>query len=224
MISHKPSEVIDIADSITIIRDGTTVESFNVEPGEEVSEDRLIRGMVGRTMESRYPERVSHPGDVLFEVKDWTVEHPENPGRLVADHSSFEIRAGEVVGFAGLMGAGRTELARSLFGRSYGNYLGGHIYLHGKEIAPHSVRHAIDDGLAYCTEDRKMLGLNLLDTIRKTIVSADLPRIAPHHVLDLDKEFQAAEYYRKELSIKTPDVNELVSQLSGGNQQKVVVG
>jgi putative multiple sugar transport system ATP-binding protein len=223
MITHKLNEIAAVADSITIIRDGRSVETIVVQPGEAVDEDRLIRGMVGRELNSRFPEHESHPGEVLFEVRDWTVRHPIVQERLVCDQSSFYVRRGEIVGFAGLMGAGRTELARSLFGRSYGVWEAGQMFLGGKPIAPKSVAAAIEAGMAYVTEDRKTLGFNLLDTIRKTIVSADLKKISPGGVIDLNAEFEAAEQYREELRIKTPNVNEGIIKLSGGNQQKVVV-
>ena len=145
--------------------------------------------------------------------------------RLVCKNSSFHVRRGEIVGFAGLMGAGRTELARSLFGRSYGIYERGQIFLHGKEIAPKNVTEAIESGMAYVTEDRKALGLNLLDDIKITVTSAELKKIATAiGVYDRSAEFHAAEKYRKDLRIKTPNVNTGVNTLSGGNQQKVVVG
>jgi putative multiple sugar transport system ATP-binding protein len=224
MITHKLGEIIAVADSITILRDGRSVGSFALGARPEVSEDQIIQAMVGRELQSRFPAHTSQPGEVLFEVDGWTVRHPVIPDRLVCDRSSFFVRRGEIVGFAGLMGAGRTELARSIFGRSYGVWLGGRIRLDGRDIAPKTVREAIKSGLAYCTEDRKTLGLNLLDTIRRTVVSAELSRVAPRHVLDLNAEFRAAERYRKELRVKTPNVNEGVSKLSGGNQQKVVVG
>ena len=214
MISHKLNEIAAIADSI---------KTINVPTGERVDEDRLIRGMVGRELTSRYPDHTSHPGEVLLEVKDWTIRHPEVTERLVCKGSTFQIRRGEIVGFAGLMGAGRTELARSLFGRSYGRYVKGTMRLHGKEVSPKTVEQAIELGLAYVTEDRKVLGLNLLDAIRTTVVSADLPRISPRGVVDRNAEHVAAEKYRKELRIKTPSVNDGVVTLSGGNQQKVVV-
>jgi len=224
MISHKLNELVEIADTITILRDGKTIETMHNDPADPVPEDRLIRGMVGRPLSSRFPDHTPNHGEVFFEVRDWTVRHPVVPDRLVCDGASFHIRRGEIVGFAGLMGAGRTELARSLFGRSYGVWEGGTMILDGQEIAPKSVRQAIDAGLAYVTEDRKMLGLNLLDTVRRTIVSANLAGIAPNGVLDLDEEYAAAEKYRKELRVKTPSVDEGVGKLSGGNQQKVVVG
>jgi len=223
MISHKLNEIAAVADSITIIRDGKSVETIDVPPGERVDEDRLIRGMVGRELTSRYPERTPNIGEVMFEVKGWTIAHPEIDDRLVCKGSTFNIRRGEIVGFAGLMGAGRTELARSLFGRSYGTYVKGKIFLDGKEIEPKNVEQAIELGLAYVTEDRKVLGLNLLDSIRTTVVSAELDLISPRGVVDRNAEYVAAEKYRQELRIKTPNVNEGVVKLSGGNQQKVVV-
>jgi putative multiple sugar transport system ATP-binding protein len=223
MISHKLNEIAAIADAITIIRDGRSVETITVPNGEQVDEDRLIRGMVGRDLTSRYPDHTSSPGDVLFEVKDWTVRHPEITDRLVCKGASFFVRRGEIVGFAGLMGAGRTELARSLFGRSYGTYVKGQIVMNGREIAPKNVEQAIDLHMAYVTEDRKVLGLNLLDSIRTTVVSAELGQISPRGVVDRNAEYVAAEKYRRELRIKTPSVNEGVVKLSGGNQQKVVV-
>ncbi|MBR1635661.1 MAG: ATP-binding cassette domain-containing protein [Lachnospiraceae bacterium] len=222
MISHKLNEIAEVSDAVTVIRDGQTVESYEVEAGH-VDEDKIIRSMVGRSIENRYPEHESHPGDIIFEVKDWCVEDPEVPGRLVCKNSSFNVRAGEIVGFAGLMGAGRTELMRSLFGRNYGIYKSGTITIKGKTVELHSVEDAIENGIAYVPEDRKNLGLNLLDSIRKTIVSADLKKILTGWLLDADKELAAAEEYRKALRIKTSSVDVGVTTLSGGNQQKVVL-
>ena len=222
MISHKLNEIAEVSDAVTVIRDGQTVESYEVEAGH-VDEDKIIRSMVGRSIENRYPEHESHPGDIIFEVKDWCVEDPEVPGRLVCKNSAFNVRAGEIVGFAGLMGAGRTELMRSLFGRNYGIYKSGTITIKGKTVELHSVEDAIENGIAYVPEDRKNLGLNLLDSIRKTIVSADLKKILTGWLLDADKELAAAEEYRKALRIKTSGVDVGVTTLSGGNQQKVVL-
>lgn len=222
MISHKLNEIEAIADAVTIIRDGRTIERLVKSKGE-LDEDRIIRDMVGRSLDSRFPEREPKIGDVMFEVKEWTVEDENIPGRLLADNSSFHVRAGEIVGFAGVMGAGRTELARSVFGRSFGTYRSGTIHMHGKEIKLPTVESAIKHGLAYVPEDRKTLGLNLLDTIRKTVVAADLDRISRRGLLDENEEFKAAEQFRESMRIKTPDVNRGVITLSGGNQQKVVL-
>src|SRR6478609_6988323 len=200
MISHKLNEIEQIADSITI-----------------------IRGMVGRDLESRFPDHTPDIGEVFFEVRNWTVRHPSVADRLVAKHSDFFVRRGEIVGFAGLMGAGRTELMRSLFGRSYGTYVEGTILKDGKEVRLRSVADAIDAGLAYVTEDRKTLGLNLLDDIKRTTVSARLQRITHGFVVDEREEYNFAEDYRKSLRTKAPTVDEGVAKLSGGNQQKVVL-
>src|SRR5689334_8039715 len=162
MISHKLNEIEAIADTITILRDGKTIESLDVK-GDGVNEDRIVRGMVGRDLSSRFPDHTPKIGDVFFEVRDWTVRHPISSERLVCKNSSFTVRRGEIVGFAGLMGAGRTELAMSLFGRSYGVWLGGRVFKDGKEIQVRSVAEAIANGLAYVSEDRKAIGLNLLD-------------------------------------------------------------
>jgi putative multiple sugar transport system ATP-binding protein len=222
MISHKLDEIEAIADSITILRDGRTIETLDVAAGG-VDEDRIIRGMVGRSLESRFPEHTPHIGDVFFEVRDWTVRHPVVTERLVCKGSSFSVRRGEIVGFAGLMGAGRTELAMSLFGRSYGTFVGGRVFKDAKEIHVRDVAEAIDYGLAYVSEDRKVLGLNLLDDIKRATVSAKLSRISNGQVVDKAKEHTYAEQYRQSLRIKTPTVDEGVSKLSGGNQQKVVL-
>ncbi|MEP6479461.1 MAG: multiple monosaccharide ABC transporter ATP-binding protein [Rhodoglobus sp.] len=222
MISHKLNEIEEIADEITILRDGRTIETLDVAK-DGVDEDRIIRGMVGRVLENRFPERNADIGDVFFEVKNWNVQHPQVSERMVVKNSSFYVRRGEVVGFAGLMGAGRTELAMSIFGRAYGNYLSGQLFKDGKEIRLHNVEQAIDHGLAYVSEDRKALGLNLLDDIKRSVVSAKLGKISSFDVVNKVEEYQSAEAYRKSLRIKTPTVDEGVNKLSGGNQQKVVL-
>ena len=222
MISHKLNEIEQISDSITIIRDGKSVETLDVRE-DGVDENRIIRGMVGRDLESRFPDHTPQIGDVLFEIKDWNVQHATRTDRLVAKNSAFTVRRGEIVGFAGLMGAGRTELMRSIFGRSYGTFLGGTLTLNGKERQLKSVSDAIDAGIAYVTEDRKTLGLNLLDDIKTTTVAAKLKRITHNLVVSETEEFRYAEEYRKEMRTKTPSVEEGVAKLSGGNQQKVVL-
>lgn len=222
MISHKLNEIAAISDSVTIIRDGHTVESYPVEAGQ-VDENKIIHAMVGRSIENRYPEHVSHPGKIIFEVSDWNVEDPCVAGRMICKNSSFNVRAGEIVGFAGLMGAGRTELMRSIFGRNYGIYHGGTIRINGKAVQITSVASAIKHGIAYVPEDRKNLGLNLLDSIRMTIVAANLKAIKKRGLLSFSKELAVAEEYRKSLNVKATNVDTGVSTLSGGNQQKVVL-
>lgn len=223
MISHKLNEIAAISDAVTVIRDGRAVETYPVEAGH-VDEDRIIRAMVGRSIENRYPAHESHPGEIIFEVSGWRVEDPQIPGRMVCKNSNFFVRAGEVVGFAGLMGAGRTELMRSLFGHNYGTFRGGTMKIKGQEVRVTSVASAIRQGIAYVPEDRKTLGLNLIDSIRTTIVSANLRGILRRGFLDFDKELEAAQKYRESLNIKTSSVNVGVTTLSGGNQQKVVLG
>ena len=222
MISHKLNEIAAVSDAVTVIRDGQTVESYPVEAGH-VDENAIIRSMVGRSIENRYPDHESHPGDIIFEVEDWNIEDPEIEGRMVCRNSSFYVREGEIVGFAGLMGSGRTELMRSIFGRNYGIFRSGTVRIRGRDVALRSVEEAIENGIAYVPEDRKNLGLNLLDSIRKTTVSANLKKILTGWLIDPDKELQAAEEYRKAMRIKTSSVDAGVTTLSGGNQQKVVL-
>ncbi|WP_328665718.1 sugar ABC transporter ATP-binding protein [Streptomyces sp. NBC_00322] len=222
IISHKLNEIEAIADSITILRDGRTIETLDVK-ADGVNEDRIVRGMVGRELSSRFPDHTPDIGEVFFEVRDWTVQHPSSDQRLVCKGSTFHVRRGEIVGFAGLMGAGRTELAMSLFGRSYGTYLSGRVFKDGEEIRLKSVADAIRHGLAYVSEDRKSIGLNLLDDIKTSMVAAKLSKIARRGVIDPVREYRIAEEYRASLRIKTPSVDEGVVKLSGGNQQKVVL-
>ncbi|HSN12939.1 MAG TPA: multiple monosaccharide ABC transporter ATP-binding protein [Propionibacteriaceae bacterium] len=223
MISHKLNEIEAISDSITIIRDGRTIETLDVHGGQ-VNEDRIIRGMVGRDLNHRFPDHQPKIGEVILEVKDWTVAHPDDPHRLVVKNASIVVRAGEIVGLAGLMGAGRTEFARSLFGNSYGTKQSGTLALHGKQANLRTVQQAIDAGLAYVTEDRKALGLNLLDTIKLSTTSAGLKKISPAGVVNELLEVRAADQYLKALRVKAPTIEEGVGKLSGGNQQKVVLG
>ncbi|QAY64205.1 sugar ABC transporter ATP-binding protein [Xylanimonas allomyrinae] len=223
IISHKLGEITAVADAITIIRDGRTVETLDVTSGD-VTEDRIIRGMVGRSLDARFPDHTPHIGETFFEVENWTVEHPLLPGRLVSKGASFYVRRGEIVGFAGIMGAGRTELARSIFGRSYGRWISGTVKIDGAEVRLPTVKSAIEHGIAYVPEDRKALGLNLLDTIQDTVVSAALKKVRVRGMLDEALVHSAAEGYRTSLRIKANSVEEGVVKLSGGNQQKVLLG
>ncbi|MGY1689016.1 multiple monosaccharide ABC transporter ATP-binding protein [Geodermatophilus sp. SYSU D01105] len=221
MISHKLNEITAIADNVTVIRDGRTVETLSLHAGE-VTQERIIRGMVGRDLESYYPERESHPGEEVLRVEDWTVWHPTQDRKIV-DGASFTVRAGEVVGIAGLMGAGRTELAMSIFGRAYGRNISGRLFVHGKEIRPRNVAEAIDAGIAYATEDRKHYGLNLIEDIRRNISAAALDKLASRGFVNANEEIKVAEGYRKSMNVKAPSVTSVVGKLSGGNQQKVVL-
>jgi putative multiple sugar transport system ATP-binding protein len=222
MISHKLNEIQMIADSITIIRDGRSIETLDVS-AQQVDEDRIIKGMVGRDLDHRYPPHVSSVGEVLFEIDGWTVQHPHDATRLVVDGATITIRHGEIVGLAGLMGAGRTELARSVFGQSYGRQVAGKLRKDGKPITFKNVRQAIDGGIAYVTEDRKSLGLNMLDSIKVSISAAGLSKIRRGLRVDEKAEMQAADRYRKDLRIKVGSIEHGVNTLSGGNQQKVVL-
>jgi len=222
MISHKLNEIEQIADEITIIRDGRAIETLDISQGA-VDEDRIIRGMVGRDLENRFPHHTPSIGEVMFEVRDWTVMHPQDHGRTVIDSANVSVRKGEIVGIAGLMGAGRTELARSIFGRSYGSRIEGTMTFNGKEIHLKSVSAAIDAGIAYLTEDRKSLGLNLIDDIKTSISSAGLHKLVKGVIVDERQEVTVAQGFRKDMNIKAPSVEAGVAKLSGGNQQKVVL-
>ena len=223
MISHKLNEIEQISDSITIIRDGRTIETLDVK-ADGINEDRIIRGMVGRDLDHRYPPHTPDIGETLFEIRDWTVFHPDDPTRVVVNQANLTVRRGEIVGLAGLMGAGRTELARSVFGQSWGLNITGQVLKHGKPIKLKTVQQAINAGLAYVTEDRKTLGLNLLDNIRVSITSAGLTKIRRNLMVDDKAEIIAANKYLKDMRIKAPTIEEGVGKLSGGNQQKVVLG
>ncbi len=222
IISHKLNEVRRVADTITVIRDGATVSTLDART-EEITENRIVRDMVGRDMSQRYPERTRRAGEMLLEVKDWNVFHPEHATRQVIKDINFHVRAGEVVGIAGLMGAGRTELAMSLFGRSYGQNISGEVKLAGKVIDTSTVAAAIKGGLAYVTEDRKELGLVLEETIQRNITLANLRDVSTSGVINEAEESRVAERYRKAMNIRTPSVFQKVMNLSGGNQQKVVL-
>ncbi|MGS2616093.1 multiple monosaccharide ABC transporter ATP-binding protein [Micromonospora sp. LZ34] len=221
MISHKLNEITAIADSTTVIRDGRTVETLDVR-STAVTQERIIRGMVGRDLASFYPERVSSPGAEVLRIEDWTVRHPTQDRRVV-DSVSLNVRAGEVVGIAGLMGAGRTELAMSVFGRSYGRDITGRLFVHGREVRARTVAEAIDNGIAYATEDRKRYGLNLIDDVRGNISAAALGKLARLGWVDGNQEIKVAEAGRRDMNIKAPSVMAVVGKLSGGNQQKVVL-
>lgn len=222
MISHKLNEIEAISDAVTIIRDGKTIETLDVGAGG-VDENRIIRGMVGRPLQNRYPEHESKPGEVVFEVRDWWVRHPINTERYVCKGANIAVRAGEIVGIAGLMGAGRTELARSVFGRTYGVWERGELKVNGQARNVRTVSDAIKAGIAYLPEDRKALGLNLLDSIKVSTIAAKPQKISSRGVINWHRAAIEAEELRKKLRTKAPSVATGVSTLSGGNQQKVVL-
>ena len=223
IISHKLNEISYVADKITVIRDGQTITTLDKQK-DNFTEDMIISAMVGRSITDRFPKRESHVGEVCFEVKDWCVDHPVFDGIKVCDHINFNLRKGEVLGIAGLMGAGRTELSMSIFGHSYGANIHGHIYMDGKEVSFPTVKSAIKAGLAYVTEDRKGNGLILTESICKNTTAAKPEKISNHYILDFDKERQYSEEMAKEMHTKCATVMEDVGNLSGGNMQKVLVG
>ena len=222
MISHKLNEIAAIADSTTIIRDGKTIETLDMVR-DDVSEDRIIRGMVGRDLEHRFPEHTSNVGTEVLRIEDWTVHHPIQHERVVVNGASITVRRGEIVGLAGLMGAGRTELAMSLFGRAYGANISGRVYKDGQEVHLHSVSDAIDAGIAYATEDRKRYGLNLIEDIKRNISVAALRKLSRRGWVNDNEETKVAQEYRVSMNIKAPSVLAIAGKLSGGNQQKVVL-
>ncbi len=222
IISHKLNEIKTVADKITILRDGGTVETLDCH-SEDISEDRIIKGMVGRDMEDRYPPREPKIGEMLLEVKNWNVFHQHHRDRQFLHDINFTVRAGEVVGIAGLMGAGRTETAMSLFGRSWGHKITGEVRMHGKPVDVSTIERAIDAGLAYVTEDRKHLGLVLNNNIMHNTTLSNLPKVANGGVIDGHKERKVAQDYRKLLRIRSHSIYQETVNLSGGNQQKVVL-
>ena len=224
IISHKLNEIAYVSDKITVIRDGHTIETLDART-DHVSEERIIKGMVGREMTNRFPKRENVTiGDIELEVDNWTVHHPLYPEKKVVDNVSMYVRKGEVVGIYGLMGAGRTELAMSIFGRSYGSNISGELKLNGNSVKHiNSPSEAIKHGIAYVTEDRKGNGLVLPQSIKVNTSLANLDAVSNNMIIDGDKEYAVAEEYRDKLKTKTPSVEQLVGNLSGGNQQKVLL-
>ena len=224
IITHKLNEIIYCADKATIIRDGSTIETL-VKGVDEFSEDRIIKGMVGRAMDDRYPTREHHvSGEIGLEVKNWTVHHPLYPEKIVDDNVSFNVHKGEVVGFSGLQGAGRTELAMSIFGKSYGTDISGEIFVNGKKVELKDPEAAIKNGIAYVTEDRKTNGLILGESIRFNTTLANLEEVCNNGVIDTTKEKKVAEDMTAEMGTKTPSIEQMIGNLSGGNQQKALLG
>ncbi len=222
MISHKLNEICYIADSVTVLRDGQTVADF--PSAKDITEDEIIRQMVGRELSNRYPVREGVKiGEVFFEVEDWCVHHPEFPERVVIDHANIKLRKGEVVGLAGLMGAGRTEFAMSLFGKSYGCHISGKVRKGGKEIDTSTVPKAIENGLAYLPEDRKSCGLVLGETISRNISMANLKRVSKGGVVNPNQEIAETGENAKRFGVKCSSIFQAAGNLSGGNQQKVVL-
>jgi putative multiple sugar transport system ATP-binding protein len=224
IISHKLNELSYVADSITVVRDGRTIETLH-KGVDEFTESRIIKGMVGREMTDRYPRRDGVKiGDVLLELKDWNVYHPDDGERQMLKNISLNVRAGEVVGLAGLMGAGRTELAMSVFGHAYGQKISGECLLNGKPVEMKTVQDAIKHKLAYVSEDRKTYGLVLGDSVKRNMTLSALREFfSKHGIVNGNDEILASEEYREKINVKTNSINQTVGSLSGGNQQKVVL-
>jgi putative multiple sugar transport system ATP-binding protein len=223
MISHKLKEVIAIADTVTVLRDGQTICTLDAKKGE-VSEQVLIKHMVGREIDNIYPKREHKtPGAVVLEVKNWNAYDP-TLGRAILKNVNFQVKKGEIVGFAGLMGSGRTELALSIFGNSVGYKIDGELYVKGEKKTFTHPCDAIAAGVAYVTEDRKGDGLILIQDVKQNITLANLLELAERGVVNDNAEIKIANEYRVSLNIKTPNVEQKVGNLSGGNQQKVSLG
>ncbi|GAU79563.1 L-arabinose transport ATP-binding protein AraG [Fusibacter sp. 3D3] len=222
IISHKLNEVTKISDQITVIRDGHTIETL-IKNIDEISEARIIKGMVGRDLVDRFPKRIPNIGETSFEVKNWTVYDPMDESRKRIDNVNFNVKKGEILGIAGLMGSGRTELAMSIFGRAYGKRITGELYKEGELLVIKDVKHAIRSGFAYVTEDRKTAGLVLIEDIKRNITLANLEKISKRHVVNENMELMVANEYRTKLNIKSSSIHQKTGNLSGGNQQKVVL-
>ena len=222
IISHKLNEVSYVADKITVIRDGSTIETLT-KGVDDFSEARIIKGMVGRELSDRFPKREPHIGEVKMEIKNWNVYHPLYKERKVVDNVNLYVKKGEVLGISGLMGAGRTELAMSVFGKSYGENITGQTFIDGKEVHLNNVSQAIKNGLAYVTEDRKGNGLILSNPIKINTTLANLDEVSNRKVIDKHKEYSVAVEYKEKLKTKCPTVEQNVGNLSGGNQQKVLL-
>jgi putative multiple sugar transport system ATP-binding protein len=221
IISHKLNEITKVADEITILRDGATIETL-VKGVDDISENRIIKSMVGREIIDRFPKRHHQIGDVTFEVRNWNAYDPLDDTKQILKDINFNIRKGEVVGISGLMGAGRTELAMSLFGKAYGTKITGQIFKDGEELELNDVSDAIDKGIAYATEDRKTAGLVLIDDIKRNITLPSLKSLKKNMIIDTNLEIKIGEEYRKKLNIKSSSILQKTGNLSGGNQQKVV--
>lgn len=222
LISHKLNEIRKVADTVTVIRDGASVKTLNCLE-QPIEETEIIRHMVGRALEDRFPLKTSTIGEKVFEIKNWNVFHHQNSERQVVKNASLNVRRGEIVGVAGLMGSGRTELAMSVFGRSYGQKISGQVFLHDKELQLKNVGAAVKSGLAYVTEDRKNYGLVLMEDIKKNITLANLEQVSKRGVIDENLEANTAKTFQRDLNIKCPSIYQKTINLSGGNQQKVVL-
>jgi len=218
-ISHKLEEFFRITDTVTVMRDGKTVIT---ESTKKLTREKLVKYMVGREMKERFPKGNRHPGEVVFEVEGLEALDPNETNRKVLNGVSFNVRRGEILGIAGLMGAGRTELVMTLFGE-YGKIINGKILMNKKEIKPMNAREAINAGLSLVPEDRKGMGLVLIQSVLKNISLPNLDQFSNFFSINADEELMASMQQAKSLTIKAPSLEAFVETLSGGNQQKVVI-
>ena len=222
LISHKLKELLNVSDNITVLRDGQTIVTYN---DGNVSESRIIKDMVGRDLSNLFPDRTYNIKDnIVFEIKNWSAYHPIDADRQILNNVNLHVKQGEIIGIAGLMGAGRTELAMSVFGKSYGKKITGRLYKNNQEVEFNTVEQAIKHGVAYVSEDRKEYGLVLIDSVKHNFTLANMNGVAKRGIIDARKEAGEAETLKVRLNVRTPSIEQIVGNLSGGNQQKVVLG
>lgn len=219
-ISHKINEILEIADTVTILRDGQTITT---KPIKETDENEIISMMVGRELTQRFPRVTVEPGSEILRVEGMCVYDPDNPDREIVHDVSFSVRQGEILGIAGLMGAGRTELVSSIF-RGFPGRCHGQLYMEGKAIQIATPAEAIAYGIALVTEDRKRYGLVLPQDVKENLSLANLPWLNKGPVVNDNEEIMQAQAFVEKLRIRTPSLEMIVNNLSGGNQQKVVIG
>ena len=218
-ISHKLEEFFRITDTITVLRDGKAIDTV---PTSETSREKIIAMMVGREMKERFPVSARKPGNVILEIKNLTADEPDNPEKKSVDNISFSVKEGEILGVAGLMGSGRTELMTTIFGE-YGVNVSGDIVLHGKPLSIRSARDAMNARISLVPEDRKALGLILIQSLLKNISLPNIRRFSTIYSINKHREVHECQKFIQYLSIKTPSIDTIVNNLSGGNQQKVVI-
>src|SRR5690625_1784524 len=222
LIYNKLKELLNVSDNITVLRDGQTIVTYNEG---NVSESRIIKDMVGRDLSNLFPDRTYNIKDnIVFEIKNWSAYHPIDADRQILNNVNLHVKQGEIIGIAGLMGAGRTELAMSVFGKSYGKKITGRLYKNNQEVEFNTVEQAIKHGVAYVSEDRKEYGLVLIDSVKHNFTLANMNGVAKRGIIDARKETGEAETLKARLNVRTPSIEQIVGNLSGGNQQKVVLG
>lgn len=224
LISHKLKEVLKVADRITVLRDGQTIHSYDTGK-DQITENKIIKDMVGRELSNLFPKRLYNiKEDIVFEIRDWSAYHPIDSERKILHNINLKVKQGEIIGLAGLMGAGRTELAMSIFGKSYGRKITGQLYKNGKEVMFNNVNQAITHGIAYVSENRQEYGLILIDSVKKNLTLANLKKVSNQGILSEGQEIVEAESLKTKINIRTPTIDQQTLNLSGGNQQKVVLG